>query len=321
MRKVRIAAALYFLVQGVGVFVWWALLFFAPATRRYFVLEPGSENSLLAFWLADLAFMGAGSLVAAWLCFAESQFRTIAAWFVTGSVSYAVLYCFAFALRTDAGWLGVVLMFPAMIWSGVFSVGMTFERTMFRRSATGPSGWILFKTFSQIVIVWSLILVVFPYMITLVEAKLGIPRLEFPFQKPLAFVLLVVISSLGVWAAYVMATIGKGTPLPLDHAPNLVIRGPYAFVRNPMAVSGIGQGLAVALFLGSPLVAAYAITGSLIWQLIFRPLEEDDLLLRFGEPYAGYCSNVKCWLPRTRAYQIDGTTDSSNSMVSPSGRM
>ena len=108
--------------------------------------------------------------------------------------------------------------------------------------------------------------------------------------------------SLGVTAAIFMARIGGGTPLPLDHAKKLVVVGPYKYVRNPMAVSGIGQGLAVALFLGSPLVAAYALMGSLIWQLIFRPLEEDDLSQRFSTDFETYRSQIRCWLPRSAPY-------------------
>jgi protein-S-isoprenylcysteine O-methyltransferase Ste14 len=99
-----------------------------------------------------------------------------------------------------------------------------------------------------------------------------------------------------------MSRIGKGTPLPLDHATELVVLGPYAYVRNPMAVSGIGQGLAVALFLGSPLVAIYALIGSAIWQFVFRPLEEDDLAARFGGLYENYRAAVKCWVPTTRRF-------------------
>jgi protein-S-isoprenylcysteine O-methyltransferase Ste14 len=118
-----------------------------------------------------------------------------------------------------------------------------------------------------------------------------------------------------------MSTIGRGTPLPLDHAHELVVVGPYRYVRNPMAVSGVGQGLMVALFLGSPLVAVYALMGSGIWQHIFRPLEEDDLAARFGADYENYRREVKCWIPRLTPYQIDGTADSSNSIGSPSGSM
>ncbi len=307
--KVRHSAALYFAIQGFAVIAWWATLYFIPSTRQFFLLEKSSETSLMAFWLADLSFLGIGSLAAGLLCWSDHEYSRIASWFVAGAVSYATVYCFAFALMTDVGWLGVTMMFPAMIWSGVFAVGLSFEKTMFREAREASTNWILLKTLTQIVVVWSVILFVFPYLITVVENKLGIMRLQFPFQRPLAAVLFVAISSLGVWGAIVMSKIGKGTPLPLDHAKHLVNRGPYGFVRNPMAVSGVGQGLAVALFLGSPLVALYALMGSLVWQLIFRPLEEDDLARRFGEPYLEYKRAVKCWIPRFSAFSGDKTQD------------
>jgi protein-S-isoprenylcysteine O-methyltransferase Ste14 len=169
---------------------------------------------------------------------------------------------------------------------------------MFRRSKAASTKYILLKTFSQIAIVWTLILAVFPFIITLLEGKLGIARLAFSFQKPLAVFLFIAISIVGVSSAIVMSRIGKGTPLPLDHATDLVVAGPYRHVRNPMALSGIGQGLAVALFLGSPLVAIYALMGSAIWQFIFRPLEEDDMERRFGETFLEYKNSVRCWIPR-----------------------
>ena len=320
-RKVRCWAALYFGVQGTTVILWWIILAAVPDSRQFFRLEQNSEKSLLAFWLADLSFIGLGSLATCWLCVRNYQYKEIAAWFVTGAVAYASIYCFSFAMITDAGWLGVTLMFAAMIWSGVFSVGMSFQQKMFRKAAATSTNWIVIKTLTQIAVVWTVILVIFPYFITHVEDKLGIPRLHFQFQSPVALALFVGLSSIGVYSAYIMSKIGRGTPLPLDHAIELVVAGPYRFVRNPMAVSGVGQGLMVALFLGSPLVAIYALMGSAIWQFIFRPLEEDDLAVRFGKEYESYKREVKCWIPRLTAYQIEGTADSSNSIASPSGSM
>lgn len=320
--KIKHTAAIYFLLQGVGVFVWWALLIFAPLSRKYFRLENDSETSLLAFWMADLLFLGIGSLVAAWFCFRDIKHAPIVLWFVTGSIAYATFYCLAFALMTGAGWLGVTLMFIAMIWSGNFSIALSSAGSlMFREAKESSSGWILLKTFAQIAVVWTLILFVFPNLIVILEDKLGVSRLAFPFQKILAVLLFVSISSIGLFSAYTMSKIGLGTPLPLDATKKLVVKGIYSYVRNPMAISGIGQGIAVAIFFGSPLIFVYALMGSLIWQFIFRPLEEEDLQRKFGASYEDYRRRVRCWIPNRRPYQIEGTADSSNSAWSPSGRM
>lgn len=304
MEKIRRNTVVYYLIQGIAVAAWWAVLIAKPETKAYFQLEPASQTSLMAFWLPDAVLIAAGSLTAAYLVFSRSIYATAAIWLVTGAVSYAAIYTFSYAMTTDAGWLGVVMMFPAMLWSGVFAVGLTVGNGMFRRAKDSSAGYVVFKTFAQIIVVWTLILVIFPYLITLIEDKLGIPQLEFAHQRPLAAVLFVLLSSIGVYAAVVMSRIGKGTPLPLDHATNLVVLGPYSYVRNPMAVSGIGQGLAVALFLGSPLVVVYALIGSAIWQFVFRPLEEDDLVARFGQSYEEYKGAVMCWVPRLRRYEV-----------------
>lgn len=328
MEKVRRTATFYYLVQGLAVAGWWVFLFARPEARAYFQLESGSQTSLMAFLLPDAAFLALGSLIAAYIVHTRNRYEIAVLWLLTGAISYATFYTFAFTLITDRGWMGVILMMPAMLWTGVFATGMTVKNEMFRQAKVTSTNYVLLKTFTQIAVVWSLILFVFPYLITLVEDKLGIARLDLPYQKPIAAVLFVALSSIGVYSAIVMSRIGKGTPLPLDHASDLVVLGPYAYVRNPMAVSGIGQGLAVALFLGSPLVAVYALIGSAVWQFVFRPLEEDDLVVRFSDSYLDYRGAVKCWVPRLKRYesaflahQIDGTAVSSNSVDRPSGNM
>lgn len=303
MEKVRRTAAIYYLLQGISVIVWWAMLVAAPESRDWFQLEAKSQLSLFAFWLPDAVLIAPGSLIAAYLINIRNRFGTAAMWLLTGAVSYATLYTLAFAMMTDRGWLGVVLMLPAMLWTGVFATALTVKGEMFRQAKVSSTNYVMLKTFTQIVVVWSVILIVFPYLITMIESRLGIRRLEFAYQRPIAAVLFVALSSIGIYSAIVMSRLGKGTPLPLDHALDLVVRGPYAWVRNPMAVSGIGQGLAVALFLGSPLVAVYAVMGSAIWQLIFRPMEEDDMAARFGKPYEEYRKAVRCWVPQASQFR------------------
>ena len=220
---------------------------------------------------------------------------------------------FARALGTD--------LTTASVRSIITVLGLILRDAMFRQSKESSTRWILFKTFAQIFVVWTLILIVFPYLIIILEDKLGVPRFAFPFQKTIAVVFFVGISFIGLSSAYTMSRVGRGTPLPLDAATKLVISGFYAYVRNPMAISGIGQGLAVALFLGSPLVAVYALMGAFIWQFVFRPLEEEDLQKHFGAEYENYRRQIRCWIPRRRRYQIESTAASSNSIQSPSGKM
>ena len=45
-----------------------------------------------------------------------------------------------------------------------------------------------------------------------------------------------------LWCILAFASLGRGTPMPLDPPRRLVIKGPYRFVRNPMYI-----GAALAL--------------------------------------------------------------------------
>lgn len=94
-----------------------------------------------------------------------------------------------------------------------------------------------------------------------------------------------------------MATLGRGTPLPTATAPFLVIAGPYRYVRNPMALAGITQGLAVGWWMGSFSVIVYALVGAVAWHTLVRPHEERDLLKRFGAAYRDYQRRVLLWIP------------------------
>jgi protein-S-isoprenylcysteine O-methyltransferase Ste14 len=65
-----------------------------------------------------------------------------------------------------------------------------------------------------------------------------------------------------------------------------------------MAVAGLSQGAAVALWLGSPLVLAYVLAGGLAWHRLVRPIEEAYLAATFGDEYRSYRARVPLWLPR-----------------------
>ena len=177
-------------------------------------------------------------------------------------------------------------------------------RSLFRVARPAPTAWNVAKTAAQAALLWAVFLVVVPLGIRLLEVAAGVGtwRLPHPAVVVAGVVLLVAASALNVWAAQAMSVHGQGTPLPLDAARLLVVRGPYRVVRNPMAIAGIGQGVAVGVILGSPFVIVYALVGALYWQFAVRPLEEADLARRFGEAYARYRTAVKCWVPRRTPY-------------------
>jgi protein-S-isoprenylcysteine O-methyltransferase Ste14 len=101
----------------------------------------------------------------------------------------------------------------------------------------------------------------------------------------------------------ILAVRGRGTPLPLVSTRHLVVSGPYRHVRNPMAIAGILQGIAVAMWLGSWLVLVYSALGAVVWHTLVRPAEERDLRARFGTAYTKYRDSVPLWLPALHSFR------------------
>jgi protein-S-isoprenylcysteine O-methyltransferase Ste14 len=109
--------------------------------------------------------------------------------------------------------------------------------------------------------------------------------------------------SLALWCVLVFAVVGRGTPFPFDPPRHLVVRGPYRFVRNPMAI-GVGSAIAgAALFYESWELAAFAGMFFLIIHLFVVLYEEPTLRRMFEDEYAAYCDAVRRWRPRWKAYR------------------
>jgi protein-S-isoprenylcysteine O-methyltransferase Ste14 len=180
-----------------------------------------------------------------------------------------------------------------------FFVGPFAFRVATDRSPAGH----LRHSLAQLVFFWTSFLIVLPIVLAWFERRW---RLEWsPLRNstwagagPIVFV---VASALGVWSCLAMALRGEGTPLPAATARNLVVVGPYRFVRNPIAVAGAFQTIGVGLWLGSWMVLVSSIAGGLIWNTFIRPEEEADLVARFGHDYEAYRAVVRCWIPTLRA--------------------
>jgi protein-S-isoprenylcysteine O-methyltransferase Ste14 len=287
----------YFAAQAVAGAAWWAGVFALPLVREATLgdLPPVPVATLdIPLFVVASALAAAGMRWAVWI---------VVPWTaaVTGALA---LYA---TVTTQAGW-GVLLMIAAT--AGSIGAGMLtlFGRIPTDRMLVGPLGFRdappgnpgkhVAATALQLFVFWGVFLGILPLVIATLERRweLNVPM---PSAVVVAgIVIFALASALGLWSAFAMSTHGSGTPLPSAATTRLVIAGPYRFVRNPMAIAGIVQGAAVGLIAQSWLVVAYAIAGSVVWNWFVRPVEEADLVRKFGGEYLAYRARVRCWVPR-----------------------
>jgi protein-S-isoprenylcysteine O-methyltransferase Ste14 len=159
----------------------------------------------------------------------------------------------------------------------------------------------LAKTLLQTAAMWGTFLLALPLAVSAFECRF----LEWEIVPPppwLGWGPFVLLGSVGLYCGLLFCLHGQGTPLPLDATTRFLVLGPYRWVRNPMAMAGIGQGVIVGWMLGSPLAIAYALLGGAVWHWLARPWEERDLEHRFGEAYLAYRRRVRNWIPALRPY-------------------
>lgn len=156
----------------------------------------------------------------------------------------------------------------------------------------------LLTTLLQIAGFWGTFLGVLPALVARASQACGIEPLRTPAPAGSGGALFLAASALGLWSAWTMAVHGRGTPLPLATAREFVASGPYRWLRNPMALAGIAQGVGVGMLRDDAWVVLYALTGGLLWHHVARPAEERDLAARFGRAFVAYRERVPLWAPR-----------------------
>lgn len=105
---------------------------------------------------------------------------------------------------------------------------------------------------------------------------------------------------------------GKGTPAPFDAPRQLVIRGPYRIVRNPMYIGAATILAGVAIFFESPAVVIYAVGFLLVFHLFVVLYEEPVLRRKFGPDYIAYCHRVGRWWPALHTLTRYSNSSSQN---------
>ena len=129
----------------------------------------------------------------------------------------------------------------------------------------------------------------------------GLARVQVSFQNPLH---LVGLLTLGLGAALLLTCIwefarsGRGTLSPVDPPRELVVRGLYRYVRNPMYLSVTMIVFGELLLTGSRGLLLYWVIWFVGVNLFVMGYEEPTLRRRFGESYERYTREVRRWLPK-----------------------
>jgi len=114
--------------------------------------------------------------------------------------------------------------------------------------------------------------------------------------------LLIGIGAVGLlWCIWEFFSEGRGTLAPIDPPKNLVVRGPYRYVRNPMYVSVAIILAGEAIFFISIAVLIEAVILISVAHLFVTFYEEPALRRLFGESYTRYSQTVGRWIPRFRS--------------------
>lgn len=93
---------------------------------------------------------------------------------------------------------------------------------------------------------------------------------------------------------------GRGTPAPPVPTGQLVVRGLYRYVRNPMYLAVLAVIAGQALLLGRPVLAGYAAVVAAAFVAFVYGYEQPALARRYGAQYEAYLRAVPGWWPRLR---------------------
>jgi protein-S-isoprenylcysteine O-methyltransferase Ste14 len=156
------------------------------------------------------------------------------------------------------------------------------------RNIMTPIGAIFFGLFTTLFVVAAL----------QADKWLNLPTL---FTRPLNVIVSLPVFSIALllvgWSLLNFHKV-KGTPVPFNPPPELVMTGPYAYVRNPMLSGifvllfglGILFGSVCVIFVFTPLFILVN-----VWEL--KAIEEPELVKRLGDEYVEYRKRTPMFFP------------------------
>jgi protein-S-isoprenylcysteine O-methyltransferase Ste14 len=135
-----------------------------------------------------------------------------------------------------------------------------------------------------------------PYLLLASGGPLHVPAVVGPWL--LGIIPMALGIAIYLWCAWDFIAVGRGTPAPIDAPKQLVVRGLYHFVRNPMYIGVTLVIAGEAIVFSSVPLAVYTAFVFAAFHLAVVLYEEPTLQGTFGEDYKQYCDAVPRWLPR-----------------------
>lgn len=196
---------------------------------------------------------------------------------------------------------------------------------LYRFASPAPLLWNLVKSVVFVGAFWGTFLVAAPWGVARASRHWhALQTYLIEPQQELGIAVFVASFLLGCWALLAVAVQGKGTPMPFDAPRKLVTGGPYAWMRNPLLMAGMAQGVAAALYTGALLILPCVAVGIGGCQFVVWRLERRELERAFGREFEAYRRSVRYWLPMRRRWvptRLDGRPISLDEInVTPGGR-
>src|SRR5215469_1682223 len=126
-------------------------------------------------------------------------------------------------------------------------------------------------------------------------------RMGVPFTAPVQAggAVLAAAGAIALLAAFAQFAVqGRGTPAPAAPTEELVVRGLYRYVRNPMYLAVLAVIIGQALWLSRPVLLVYAAAVAAACITFVYGHEQPTLSRRYGAEYQTYLRAVPGWWPR-----------------------
>ena len=111
------------------------------------------------------------------------------------------------------------------------------------------------------------------------------------------WILILVGAPIGFWTVIVQILKASGTPLPIFPTQRLLVKGPYAWSRNPMVFGTVCAYLGLSLLVGSWTALGSVLLFTLFLLIYVKLVEERELEARFGQPYLEYKRKTSFIIP------------------------